>query len=514
MSDVFLLRDEYIMYLRKSRADSPHETVEEVLLKHETMLQEKAARDLGGRIPESCIYREVVSGETIEDRPMMLAVLSRIEDPSVKAVLVVEPQRLSRGDLEDCGRIVNTFRYSKTQIITMTMDYDLDNKMQRKFFEQELMRGNDYLEYTKEILLRGRIASVKKGNYIWSNPPYGYDRCISPGKEYTLMPNADAPFVQLAFHLYVNEGKSYLQIANQLNHMGIRTVSGKPWGKVMIRNMLTNRHYVGQVFYGKERTEKVVEDGHVVKRKAAHADEKDIILANGKHQAIISQELFDAAQARIDNAPRARVDTTLKNPFAGLVFCHHCGKAMVLHQYKGARTRMECRNRVGCPTKSIALTDMLHAVATALEMEQLPDLEARLQDAALHPASLQQAQLDRLNDDLQDLYRKDAKQHDLLEEGVYSTAVFLQRNKQLSLQIEDLKAHIADVKQQAPPKVNYDDQIVKLKEAISALHHYDFTSAEQTNKVLKAIIKRIDYEFIDRVSRGKTRFSVHIFLKG
>ena len=51
MADNILTADEYIMYLRKSRADNPHESVEEVLEKHESLLQELAERDLGGRIP-------------------------------------------------------------------------------------------------------------------------------------------------------------------------------------------------------------------------------------------------------------------------------------------------------------------------------------------------------------------------------------------------------------------------------------------------------------------------------
>ena len=132
MEDVYLTGDEYIMYLRKSRADNPHESVEEVLQKHEAQLQELAVRDYGGRIPEHCIFREVVSGETIAERPEMNAVLAQIENPKLKGVLVVEPQRLSRGDLEDCGKIVNAFRYSNTEVITMNMVYDLRNKMQRK----------------------------------------------------------------------------------------------------------------------------------------------------------------------------------------------------------------------------------------------------------------------------------------------------------------------------------------------------------------------------------------------
>ena len=127
--------DEYLMYLRKSRTDDPSTPVEEVLAKHEAELQELAERELGGRIPEHCIFREIVSGETIDERPEMLRIMSMIESPAVKMVLVVEPSRLSRGDLEDCGRIVNAFRYSSTEVLTRQMTYDLSNKMHRKFFE-------------------------------------------------------------------------------------------------------------------------------------------------------------------------------------------------------------------------------------------------------------------------------------------------------------------------------------------------------------------------------------------
>ena len=107
----------YIIYLRKSRSDSPLESVEEVLAKHEKMLQDFAIRTFGQPIPEENIFREVVSGETIEDRPEMKKVLSRIESKNIKGVLVVEPQRLSRGDLVDCGNIIRAFKYTGTKVL-------------------------------------------------------------------------------------------------------------------------------------------------------------------------------------------------------------------------------------------------------------------------------------------------------------------------------------------------------------------------------------------------------------
>ena len=116
--NTFATWEQYIIYLRKSRQDDPRETVEEVLAKHETMLQEYAVREFGHKIPEANIYREVVSGESISEREEIKEVLSRITDPNIKGVLVVEPSRLSRGDLRDCGRLIDEFRDSKTLVVT------------------------------------------------------------------------------------------------------------------------------------------------------------------------------------------------------------------------------------------------------------------------------------------------------------------------------------------------------------------------------------------------------------
>ena len=105
-----LSKDEILEYLRKSRSDDALLTVEEVLEKHETILDEWAERNLGGKIPEENKFREVVSGETIDDRPEMKRILQLIESPRIKAILVVEVQRLSRGDLEDAGRLIKLLR--------------------------------------------------------------------------------------------------------------------------------------------------------------------------------------------------------------------------------------------------------------------------------------------------------------------------------------------------------------------------------------------------------------------
>ena len=127
--------DNIIIYLRKSRSDDPVQTVEEVLAKHERILQDYCMKEYGKAIPEKRIYREVVSGETIQDRPIMQKLLKELETDNISGVLIVEPQRLSRGDLQDCGQIINSFRYTNTAVITPTKTYNLSDEYDRKFFE-------------------------------------------------------------------------------------------------------------------------------------------------------------------------------------------------------------------------------------------------------------------------------------------------------------------------------------------------------------------------------------------
>lgn len=507
---VYFRWDEVVLYLRKSRADNPSESVEEVLAKHEKMLQEKAVAMFGREIPAENIYREVVSGETIDDRPKMKEIMSVIENPDIKAVLVVEPQRLSRGDLEDCGKVVNAFRYSGTQIITLQMTYDLNNKMHRKFFEQELLRGNDYLEYTKEILARGRVASVQKGCYISPIPPFGYNKIMVDGNP-TLEPNEHAEVIKLIFDLYVNKGMSYSAIGAHLDEIGVKPYQRSYWEHCSVRAILMNPHYIGYVRYGNKKTEKVYADGKIVKKSVKATEQEEVIIAKGLHDAIIDVETYEKAQARINNNPRSGKDKTLRNPLSGLLFCKTCGKALRRFTFKTANDRLRCVNKL-CPVNSITMHLVLDAVIYALQNEQLPELEAKLKNNDGMSANIQKNQLEKLNKELEDMRKQEDKQYYLLEKEMYTEEVFKKRHDELVLEMERVKAKIYQLKQAVPKEIDYADKIVKLKDAIEGLKD-DTISAEAKNKLLKAIIERIDYEFIENKGVGKIVFKLHIFLR-
>jgi hypothetical protein len=479
-----------LIYLRKSRQDDPNETVEEVLAKHEIQLQEYAERELGGRIPEENIYREVVSGESIDSRVEIQKVLARIEDPKIRGVLVVEPSRLSRGDLGDCDRMIKGFQLSKTLVITPMMTYDLEKKMERKFFQDELLRGRDFYEYTRDILWMGRVRAAKRGCYIGRNAPYGYKK-IQLGKDHTLeIVEDEADVVRLIFETYTKEQLTPYQIACRLNKMGAKAPLGEKWVKDSIRTILRNAHYNGKIVFNKTKRTQVLENGEIVVKRLTQADE-DIIIAEGKHPAIIDNDTWKAAQELVARNPRAKHTYALKNPLSGVIRCAKCGRVMHQHPYKIAEDRYECRAKPRC-YKSIKVSALMDAVITALEESELPELQMRLKNNDGDAVKIQKRLLQKLEKQMEEYRDQEEKQYELLETGKYSQDLFDRRNAALRAKMEDCQAQIYTAKKSMPEAVDYAERIAKLQDAIAMLKDQDATPAEQ-NKVLKAIVDRIDF---------------------
>lgn len=504
----------YLIYLRKSRQDDPRETVEEVLEKHETQLQEYAERELGGRIPEENIYREVVSGESIDEREEMKKVLARIESPDVKGVLVIEPQRLSRGDLEDCGRLISDFRYTHTKVVTPMMVYNLENKMDRRFFQDELLRGRDYLEYTKEILRRGREAAVRRGCFIMQNAPYGYDK-VKIGKDHTLEPNEHADVVRMVFEWYVNEDISWYRMAQRLEEMGIPAPKGGKWHKEVLSRMVRNQHYIGKVVFNSRPTTTVLENGERKTRRMKSADE-DCIIAEGKHPAIIDMDLWEKAQEKARNAPRLRNGEELSNVLAGLLRCSSCGYVMDRRPNPwGARYCCPARAKKQC-FKTVKCDVVLDALRITLEAAELPELKSKAANGEGSARKTQERILAKLQKQMNEYRDQEETQYELLETKQYTQELFNRRNAALRAKMEECEKQIYKAKAILPKSVNYAERVVALEAAIAALHDPEASTTE-VNKLLKTIIDHI--EFTGEPGRGKygpregEGFKLEVFLK-
>lgn len=502
-----------IMYLRKSRADNASETVQEVLSKHEGILQEYAQREYGAPIPPDDIFREVVSGETISDRPMMQRLLQALETGSVSRVLVVDPQRLTRGDLEDCGRVVNSFRYTRVPIATPMKTYDLTDKYDRKFFEMELMRGNDYLEYTKEILNRGRIASVKRGHYINSTIPYGYSRAFGDPerrREPTLTPNpAEAPAVKLAFDLYANQGVPLYGVCSRLEELGFTPRKSPYWRAPTLRDMLTNPVYIGKVRWGWRATEKAMDDGEIISTRPR---KKEYLIVDGIHEPLVDEEIFSKVQELLKKNARVRNDTTIKNPLATLLYCQ-CGRTMPYHPYHSARgiqrSRYNCTDQRHCGRRSVKAADVQERIIHSLQ-ESLENYRLELARDNSGEILRHQETVAALNAKLEDLQRREDQQFDLLESGVYTKDVFLRRNKKLADERQTIEMTLQTLSENAPTQEKTLSIIRQLSDALEALSD-PTVPPERQNFLLKQVINRVVYYTDQKTLKPGSKYPPHVY---
>ena len=495
--------EEVLAYLRKSRTDDPALSVEEVLAKHESMLDEWAEKNLGAKVPEENKFREVVSGETIADRPEIQKVLRQVESPRYKAILIVEVQRLSRGDLEDAGRLIKLLRYTNTVVITPPKVYDLRDDYDRDYFERELKRGNEFLEYTKKIMSNGRLLSVSQGNYIGSVPPYGYDKAwVTEGKRKcpTLAINEyEAEIVRMIFDLYVNQDMGFNNICNYLDSMGVKPPKGDYWSPPALRDMTSNIHYIGKVKWNWRKTVTVVEDSEILKVRPK-SKIGEFLIYDGKHEPIISEELFNAAQSKQGRNHRAKPNTKIRNPLAGLLYCQ-CGRAMSLRTYTKAdgtercSPRLICDGQTHCKTGSCTYDDLIAMVSDILK-ECISDFQTRIQNAQGDSAKLHEKLLKNLEKQMRDLEAKELAQWEAQSNPDPSqrmpAEIFKKLNEKLLKEKEEVQEALCNARKTMPNPVDYAEKLIRFQEGLEALHDPE-KSPQEKNRLLKLCIDRIDY---------------------
>lgn len=506
--------DEVIDYLRKSRSDDPTLTVEEVLAKHEAILDEWSEKNLGGIVPEENKYREVVSGETLKERPEINKVIKRIESPKIKAIQIVEPQRLTRGDLEDIGRIMKLLKHTNTLVITPNRIYNLHDDYDWDALERELKRGNEFLEYTKKILNRGRLLSVSQGNYIGNTPPYGYRKeFVMEGKKKCpiLVPNKDeAEVVRMMFDLYVNEDMGCWNICKKFDEMGIKPPKGDHWSANAMTKMLENIHYIGKVKWNHRKTITIVEDGEFVQTRPV-AKIGEYLVYDGKHEAIVSEELFNAAQAKKGKNARLKPNTKIRNPLAGLLWCK-CGRAMSLRTYKAhnAQPRLLCDGQAYCKTGSCTYDEMIVRVEEILK-NCISDFEVRLKSDEGDSAKLHARLIKNLEKKKKELEAKELAQWETQSHPDPAQRmpqhIFQQLNEKLLKEKEEVQQALCKAYESMPEPVDYEEKIKMFQDALDALQNPDASAAEK-NKLLKACIERIEYhrDKPERIKSQQVRF--------
>ncbi|WP_274363744.1 recombinase family protein [Paenibacillus thermotolerans] len=501
---MFQLPDgEYAAYLRKSRLDLEREArgEEDTYKTHTRVLMELSKR-YGVTITE--IYREkpATSGERISERPEMIRLLGDVEDERWTGILVVEVERLARGDTMDQGIVAQAFKYSNTLIVTPMRIYDPTNPDDEEYFEFGLFMSRREFKTITRRLQGGRISGIKDGRFVGNRPPYGYVRTKLPGKGFTLEPHPEqSPIVQLIFSLYTDpDPKSRLGtalIARYLNDRKIPTQRNSKWIVATVNGVLRNPVYAGYVRWGYRPT---------VKRKNSKSrprkSDEHIVIEKGRHPPLIDDITFKRAQNIMQEnshppAPKGKVS----NPLAGLIRCDMCGSPMQYRPYKRTpRPSLICQTQ-GCPNVSsyfdIVEEKLLEGLQVWLQSyrDQWGARRQHEEENDQTKLNVHQEVLKSLRKKLDELNQQKDEIHVLLEKKVYTIEVFLERQQKIAHSMEEVKAAIAVTEKELDTEQK---RITAKVDTIPQLEHVlkvypDTDVPAEKNALLKSVLEGATY---------------------
>ena len=186
------------------------------------------------------------------------------------------------------------------------------------------------LENIHTQTMAGRRQKAKEGKWNGGFAPYGYklvDGLLTIVED-------EAKTVKYIFELFTSTPLGANGVAKRLNAEGI-IKNERPNGKHtvftgdFIKKTIDNPVYMGKIAYGRRKTEKVRgEDGrtHIVKE----TDESNIIISEGVHEAIVSEEVWnDAHDKRIrTGVKKEKLEKEHEYILSGLLRCPACGKPM------------------------------------------------------------------------------------------------------------------------------------------------------------------------------------------
>ncbi|AVP54487.1 site-specific recombinase [Clostridium tetani] len=494
------------IYLRKSRADEELEKTlgeGETLSKHRKALL-KFAKEKKLNIVE--IKEEIVSGESLFFRPKMLELLKEVENKQYTGVLVMDMQRLGRGNMQDQGIILETFKKSNTKIITPMKTYDLSNDFDEEYTEFEAFMSRKELKMINRRMQGGRVRSVEDGNYIATNPPLGYDiHWIK--KSRTLKINAhECEIIKLIFKLYT-EGNGAGSIAEHLNNLGYKTKFNNNFSRSSVLFILKNPIYIGKVTWKKKEIKKSKNPNKT--KDTRTRDKSEWIVVDGKHEPIISMKMWNKAQEILNNKyhiPYQLVNGPA-NPLAGVVICSKCKFKMVMRKLKGI-DRLLCRNNK-CDNISNRYDSTEKAIVQALERylnEYRINISNKNKTSNIKPY---ERQVNILEKELAALNEQKLKLFDFLERGIYDENTFLERSKNIEERITKTSSGIEKINDiiNKEKKVVKEEDVIKFQKLLDGYKNTD--DIKLKNELMKKLVNKVEYT---KDKRGET-FGIDIFPK-
>lgn len=448
--------------------------------------QLKAIRDYTRKndmiLPEEFIFvDEGISGRKAAKRPEFMKMIgtAKIKPKQFDVILLWKFSRFAR-NRED-SIVYKSMLRKQCGIEVISISEQLGEDKTSILIEALIEAMDEYYSINlAEEVRRGMTEKAQRGEVV-STPPFGYDV-----KDNVFVPNPEtAPIVKMIFNKYLS-GRGCLEIAKELNTMGIRTKYGNKWENRGVEYVLRNVVYTGKLTWTP------------VKSKTRDYKNEATIITQGKHEPIIEQEIFDKVQKMILEKkklfPKHSRQSSNEFMLKGFLKCSNCGGALVY----------ALNDRVQCNRYSKGTCEVSHSASLSkLNASVINALKSDLETQNFNIYNIKSAEEQKGSDITPILIEKEKKKLERIKEayaaGIDTLEEYRSNKEKILKAIEELE------KNKKSSVINKEDMHKKLSATIR--QSLDILEDPNCSESLKNITLR---SFVRQIVYAKKTQSIEI----
>ena len=439
------------------------------------LIKEYAARN-DYDIPEEYVfYDDGISGRSTKNRKSfkeMIAFATSKEHP-IDAIIVWKFSRFMRNQEES---IIYKAMLKRQNVSVISVSESVGDSAFAPLIERNIEFFDEYysIRLSQEVK-RGMKEKCSRGEPM-APPPFGYR---IENKAY--YPDGNADYVRYIYNAFL-DGAGMRQIARSLQDKGILTKRGNPPDNRFVEYILRNPVYIGKIRWSTNG-----------KASSSRYNGKyDVMLVDGKHEAIIDDETWNNVQIKLDEIKNKygkyqRREQSVEFMLKGLMRCDSCGSTLV--HTSTACPSLQCHSYARGTCKISHSISISKANAAIIEY-----LERRLgtMDFNIIPKRTEKIEVIDYETLIQKEQEKIKRASDAYDAGFDTLEEYGRKKRAYQNNIDNLILE----RDNAPKKENDTvplEFVNKVKNVVETIKRNDVTE-QMKNEALRTIIDHIDYE--------------------
>lgn len=448
---------------------------------------------------------EAITGTQVTKRENFQRMINDCMDGKIDMIITKSISRFARNTLDTLKyvrmlkeRNIAVF-FEDENINTLTMDGELLLVILSSVAQQEV-------ENISANVKKGLKMKMKRGELVGFQSCLGYD--YNPNDKSISINEAEADIVRYIFNRYI-EGVGAYVIAKELTSLGYKTKNGNTeWHDTAVLGIIKNEKYKGDVLQGKTFTVDPIS-----KRRLDNYGEEDQFYIKNHHEPIISEEIFEKAQAILDRrgAKRRGVEKGKREKysrqyaFSSKLECAFCGSNLSRRNWHSGSNHekviWQCvtatkKGKKYCPpSKAIEEKILESAFVESYKLlcqnnsDVLDELIERM-ESVLSKNDFQK-QLVRVENEIHAIEQKRNRLVDMRLEETIDKATYEKKYSELESILEGLLTEREQLEQSSREEINLEKRIAHFRKVL------------ENNEILKTFDRCVFESIVEKVIIGE-----------